>query len=232
MLKNKTALITGASSGIGQAIATLLVEQGAHVIGLCRKTKNLPPAITPLSCDLSDPAQIGNAFAEISELDILINNAGLAYSSPITTGQPQQWQEMWQVNVHALALCSQYALKIFPKTGGHILNISSMSGHRVPPTGGFYAATKFAVRAATEAIRAELKVAQNCTRVSSISPGFVNTPLLDQYFAGREDQLAQTKADIQMLTPEQIAQTALHILTSPANVEINDILLRSSDQAT
>jgi NADP-dependent 3-hydroxy acid dehydrogenase YdfG len=231
MLTDKKVLITGASSGIGRAIAEALLTEGAEVIGLCRSVENLPPGVTPLSCDLSEPDQIATAFSSLDHLDILINNAGLAYLSPISTGDPEKWKSMWQINVHALGLCSQQALKLFPPSGGHILNISSLSGHRVPPTGGFYAATKFAVRAMTEALRSELKLVNSATRISSISPGFVDTPLLDHYFAGREDQLAQTRAEVNMLTPQNIAATALHILSAPPGVEINDVLLRSSDQA-
>ena len=231
MLTDKKVLITGASSGIGRAIAEALFKEGAEVIGLCRSVENLPPGVTPLSCDLSEPDQIATAFSSLDHLDILINNAGLAYLSPISTGDPEKWKSMWQINVHALGLCSQQALKLFPPSGGHILNISSLSGHRHPPTGGFYAATKFAVRAMTEALRSELKLVNSATRISSISPGFVDTPLLDHYFAGREDQLAQTRAEVNMLTPQNIAATALHILSAPPGVEINDVLLRSSDQA-
>jgi NADP-dependent 3-hydroxy acid dehydrogenase YdfG len=231
MLTDKKVLITGASSGIGRAIAEALLTEGAEVIGLCRSVENLPPGVTPLSCDLSEPDQIATAFSSLDHLDILINNAGLAYLSPISTGDPEKWKSMWQINVHALGLCSQQALKLFPPSGGHILNISSLSGHRVPPTGGFYAATKFAVRAMTEALRSELKLVNSATRISSISPGFVDTPLLDHYFAGREEQLAQTRAEVNMLTPQNIAATALHILSAPPGVEINDVLLRSSEQA-
>ena len=231
MLNDKKVLITGASSGIGKAIAEALLKEGAEVIGLCRSVENLPPGVAPLSCDLSEPDQIATAFSSLDQLDILINNAGLAYLSPISTGDPEKWKRMWQINVHALGLSSQHALKLFPPSGGHILNISSLSGHRVPPTGGFYAATKFAVRAMTEALRSELKLVNSATRISSISPGFVDTPLLDHYFAGREDQLAQTRAEVNMLTPQNIAATALHILSAPPGVEINDVLLRSSDQA-
>ena len=216
MLTDKKVLITGASSGIGRAIAEALLTEGAEVIGLCRSVENLPPGVTPLSCDLSEPDQIATAFSSLDHLDILINNAGLAYLSPISTGDPEKWKSMWQINVHALGLCSQQALKLFPPSGGHILNISSLSGHRVPPTGGFYAATKFAVRAMTEALRSELKLVNSATRISSISPGFVDTPLLDHYFAGREDQLAQTRAEVNMLTPQNIAATALHILSAPS----------------
>lgn len=227
----KTALVTGASSGIGKAIATALLDQGMTVIGLCRSVDQLPDGVKPLACDLRDESAIKAAFESLEELDILVNSAGLAYLSRICDGNPSDWDEMWRVNVHALGLCSQLSLALFPEGGGHILNLSSMSGHRVPPTGGFYASTKFAVRAISEALRAELKNSGNKTRISCLSPGFVDTPLLDKYFAGREDQLAETRANIDMLTPEAIAGAALHILTSPASVEINDVLLRSADQA-
>ena len=227
----KTALVTGASSGIGKAIATALLKEGMTVIGLCRSVDQLPDGVKPLACDLRDESAIKAAFESLEELDILVNSAGLAYLSRICDGNPSDWDEMWRVNVHALGLCSQLSLALFPEGGGHILNLSSMSGHRVPPTGGFYASTKFAVRAISEALRAELKNSGNKTRISCLSPGFVDTPLLDKYFAGREDQLAETRANIDMLTPEAIAGAALHILTSPASVEINDVLLRSADQA-
>ena len=227
----KTALVTGASSGIGKAIASALLDQGMTVIGLCRSVDQLPDGVKPLACDLRNESAIKAAFETLEELDILVNSAGLAYLSRICDGNPSDWDEMWRVNVHALGLCSQLSLALFPEGGGHILNLSSMSGHRVPPTGGFYASTKFAVRAISEALRAELKNSGNKTRISCLSPGFVDTPLLDKYFAGREDQLAETRANIDMLTPEAIADAALHILTSPASVEINDVLLRSADQA-
>lgn len=227
----KTALVTGASSGIGKAIASALLKEGMSVIGLCRSVDQLPDGVKPLACDLRDESAIKVAFESLEELDILVNSAGLAYLSRICDGYPSDWEEMWRVNVHALGLCSQLSLALFPERGGHILNLSSMSGHRVPPTGGFYASTKFAVRAVSEALRAELKTRGNNTRISCLSPGFVDTPLLDKYFAGREDQLAETRAKIDMLTPEAIADAALHILTSPASVEINDVLLRSADQA-
>jgi len=227
----KTALVTGASSGIGRAIAEGLLTAGMEVIGLCRSIENLPDGVTPLRCDLLEVEEIEAAFSSLEKLDILVNSAGLAHHAGLMDGKPALWEEMWRINVHALALCSQLALSRFPKSGGHILNLSSMSGHRVPPTGGFYASTKFAVRAISEALRSELKTADDRTRVSCLSPGFVDTPLLDIYFAGREDALAKTRESIEMLTPEAVAATAIHILTSPEGVEINDVLMRSADQA-
>lgn len=227
----KSALVTGASSGIGKAIAVALVREGFEVTGLCRSVDQLPDGVSGLQCDLREPAQIETAFGSLDSLDILVNSAGLAYLSGLSDGDPEQWEEMWRVNVHALALCSRLALPLFPETGGQILNLSSMSGHRVPPTGGFYAGTKFAVRAVSEALRSELKSSGNRTRVSCLSPGFVDTPLLDKYFDGRENELDATRDSGQMLTPEAIAATALHMLTAPEGVEINDVLMRSNQQA-
>jgi NADP-dependent 3-hydroxy acid dehydrogenase YdfG len=105
-----------------------------------------------------------------------------------------------------------------------------MSGHRVPPSGGFYAPTKFAVRAVTDALRSELKSARSPIQVACVSPGFVDTPLLDNYFRGREETLSQTRAGMKMLQPEDVAHCIMTILTAPPHVEIGDILLRSSDQ--
>jgi len=229
-LANKTALVTGASSGIGRAITIELLEAGANVMGLCRNTSKLPEGVEPISCDLSDPEQIDKAFASLSHLDILINNAGLALLSRITDGEPADWETMWRLNVQALTICCQKSLRLFPKSGGQIINTSSMSGHRVPPSGGFYSPTKFAVRGISDALRNELRSDDNPTRVATVSPGFVDTPLLDHYFKGREDQLSQTRASMRMLQPEDVASSILHILDTPLHVEITDIQMRSVDQ--
>jgi len=231
-LHGKTALVTGASSGVGYAIAEQLVAAGAHVTGLCRNTSAVPENVTPIACDLSDTTQIDATFAQLNSLDILVNNAGLAKLSSISDGSPSDWEMMWRVNVHALALCSQKALPLFPENGGQIVNISSMSGHRVPSSGGFYSPTKFAVRAITDALRSELRAQENLTRVSSVSPGFIDTPLLDTYFFGREDQLEQTKSSMKMLTAEDVAQSVIHILQTPPHIDITDIKMRSTDQTS
>ena len=230
-LKGRTFLVTGASSGIGAALCEQLLSHGANVLGVTRRPGALHPDVSPIKADLTSREDISAIFHGLGKIDGLINCAGIAYLSRIVDGNSADWEEMWRVNVLALSLCCQLSLKHFPKSGGRIVNVSSMSGHRVPPSGGFYAPTKFAVRAITEALRSELSLAKSPVRVSSISPGYVDTPLLNDYFKGREDQLAETRAKVNMLTPENIATTALHILTAPAGVEINDVLLRSSDQA-
>lgn len=229
-LAGKTFLVTGASSGIGAALCGRLLGHGAHVLGVTRRPALLHPDVSPIVADLTSREDVSGIFQQLGKIDGLVNCAGVAYLSRIVDGNPQDWEEMWRVNVMALSLCCQFSLKHFPKTGGRIVNVSSMSGHRVPPSGGFYAPTKFAVRAITDALRSELKAARLPIQVACVSPGFVDTPLLDNYFRGREDTLSQTRAGMKMLQPEDVAHCIMTILTAPPHVEIGDILLRSSDQ--
>ena len=183
-LKNKTALITGASSGIGAACAKALANNGAKVVLTGRNQTSLEQLSEEIGgrymvADISQNDEVIKLFDEIGEsIDILVNNAGIAPKASIIEGKIESFEDLLRVNVLAVVHCCQLAIKKFdPSTGGQIINISSMSGHRVPPSGGFYAATKFAVRAITEALRYELKIQKNKTRVSMISPGFVDTPL-------------------------------------------------------
>ena len=170
-LKNKTALVTGASSGIGEACARALSGNGAKVILTGRNQKKLEQLSKEiggifLTANLSISEDVVSLFEAIDgSIDILVNNAGVAPKASIIDGDIEAFQTLLNVNVLALTHCCQLALKKFdPKNGGQIVNISSMSGHRVPPSGGFYAATKFAVRAITEALRYELKSKGNKTR--------------------------------------------------------------------
>ena len=236
-LKNKTALVTGASSGIGEACARALSGNGAKVILTGRNQKKLEQLSKEiggifLTANLSISEDVVSLFEAIDgSIDILVNNAGVAPKASIIDGKIEAFQTLLNVNVLALTHCCQLALKKFdPKNGGQIVNISSMSGHRVPPSGGFYAATKFAVRAVTEALRYELKSKGNKTRVTMISPGFVDTPLLENYFRGDEETLSALRQDIEMLKPQDIAQTLIHILETPKHVEIGDVMMRPSDQ--
>lgn len=229
-MEGKTLLVTGASSGIGQALCEMLVERGANVLGVTRRPSALSENVSPVEADLTQRDQVSEIFQGLGKIDGLVNCAGVAYLSRITDGTPADWEEMWRVNVMALALCCQLSLKHFPANGGRIVNVSSMSGHRVPPTGGFYAPTKFAVRAITDALRAELKAARSPIQVACVSPGFVDTPLLDQYFRGREQSLVKTREAMRMLDARDVAWAILTILEAPAHVEVGDILMRSAEQ--
>lgn len=229
-LKRATVLVTGASSGIGKAICVRLIDAGANVLGVTRRPNELGEDIFPIEADLTQRDEVIGMFRGLGKIDALVNCAGVAYLSRIIDGQPDEWEEMWRVNVMALTLCCQQSLRHFPSEGGRIVNVSSMSGHRVPPTGGFYAPTKFAVKAVSDALRLELKAAGIPVHVSCVSPGFVDTPLLDQYFKGREEVLAKTRDAMRMLDADDVAEAVMWILQSPPHVEIGDVLMRSSEQ--
>ena len=108
-LTGKIAVVTGASSGIGHAVAEALLERGARVFGLCRKIGKIPEEAIPVSCDLRNPHRIAHAFEILQQatptVDILVNNAGVAYLSSLLEGPVEEWDEMWEVNVRAVALC-------------------------------------------------------------------------------------------------------------------------------
>ncbi|MDB4358855.1 SDR family NAD(P)-dependent oxidoreductase [Verrucomicrobiales bacterium] len=243
-LAGKRAIITGASSGIGFAITKELARNGVSVALLARRERKLEENVREIvsnggvadfvTVDLCDEeancAAIAAAASKLDGLDILINAAGMAKQANLSDGDYEDWKAMLNLNVIALAVATREALPYFPKDGGHIVNISSMSGHRVPGKGGFYSATKFAVRAMTEGLRQELREADNPTRVSSISPGFVNTELLDHYFGGESS--AYERIGHPILQPEEIADLVLHQLTMPKSAEVTDILVRPTAQRT
>ena len=243
-LTGKRAIVTGASSGIGFAIAKELARNGVSVALLARRERRLEANVSEIvstggiadfvTVDLCDEeancAAIAAAVSKLDGLDILINAAGIAKQSKLSDGDSADWKAMLNLNVFALAVATREALPYFPDDGGHIVNISSMSGHRVPGKGGFYSATKFAVRAMTEGLRQELREAGDLTRVSSISPGFVNTELLDRYLGG--DDSAYDRVGFPILEPEEIADLVLHQLTMPKTAEVTDILVRPTAQRT
>lgn len=246
-LQGKRILVTGASSGIGRAIALALGEKGAEIALLARREDRLRDVSEKIiesgskgisvPVDLSDSGAaqdaVNFAASALGGLDILINAAGVARQAGLSDGKIEDWRNMLDVNVFALAVVTREALIHFPDQGGHVVNISSMSGHRVPGKGGFYAATKFAVRAMTEGLRQELRAAGNQTRVCSISPGFVDTELLDEYFAtSGGDESKYDKIGYPLLQPEEIADLVIHQLTMPPTAEVTDILVRPTAQAT
>jgi NADP-dependent 3-hydroxy acid dehydrogenase YdfG len=247
-LTGRVVVITGASSGIGAATAVLLARAGMRVTLTARRAERLQGVAEQVEAaggealvapaDLSDEGALRDVFAQTVErwgrLDALVNNAGLGLPAPFLTDEPEAsaaaWHTMWQVNVHALCVATTEALSRFDaETGGHVVHVSSMAGHRVPPGGGFYAATKFAVRGLTEALRKELREAGNPSRISAISPGMVDTEFF-QVYSGDEAETAEGLAQHRVLASEDVAAQVLHVLSQPAHVEIHDVLMRPTPQ--
>jgi len=244
-LAGKSAFVSGGSSGIGREVAIQLAAAGANVTVCARRVERLDEVAATIreaggkaqvvSADFSKPTAIEEAVAFAADhwggqLDIVINAAGVARQAGLIGGETEDWRVMLEVNVLALAVATREALKFFPDEGGDVINISSMSGHRVPGRGGFYSATKFAVRAMTEGLRQELRHSGNATRVGSVSPGFVETELLNEYFrtAGADRYEA---IDYPILQVSEVANTVLSMLQLPKTAEITDVLMRPTAQA-
>jgi NADP-dependent 3-hydroxy acid dehydrogenase YdfG len=203
-----------------QRIADEITADGGHAV-----------VIDADLCEHAAATRVVEAVVDqLGGLDILVNAAGVARYSPVVDGDPVDWREMWEVNVLALAQVSREAVSRFPAEGGHVVHLGSLSGHRVPPGGGFYAATKFAVRAHAEALRCELRAGGSRTRVSCVSPGFVATPLAEEYLRGAGKTLAEL--GYEALDPADVARCVLHAIESPPGVEINDVLVRPAGQPT
>ncbi len=239
------AMVTGASSGIGRAIATKLAQSGYQLALGARRMDRLQELQNKLErmggdvlihgVDLRQENQILAFFEAVRQrwggVDVLINNAGLGHKQSLLDGETSAWRDMLEVNVLALCICTREATQDMRKRGGkgHIIHISSMSGHRVPTGSGVYAATKFAVRSLTEGLRLELRQAGLNIRVSALSPGYVETEFAAHYHQSQEKADA-LYGQYPVLQPEDIANTVAYILHQPDHVQIHDVLLRPTQQ--
>lgn len=244
-LETRAALVTGASSGIGRAVARALLERGTKVALLARRRDRLEEVATPydsqqtLVCptDLRREDEIRRAFESIrgawGGVDILVNASGLGHRAPLVSGDAEAWRDMLEVNVLGLCICTQEAVSDMRRRGddGHVVHISSMSGHRVPGGSGVYAATKYAVRALTEGLRKELRDLGSKIRVTAVSPGFVETEFAEVYH-GSAEAAERTYRRFKVLEPGDVAAAVLHALEAPPHVSIHDILMRPTDQPT
>ncbi|XP_042859667.1 dehydrogenase/reductase SDR family member 11-like [Penaeus japonicus] len=245
----RVALVTGASVGIGAAICRQLVGAGMKVVGAARSVEKIqalsnelsgkPGSLTAMKCDLSKDSDVMNLFTSIKQqfggVDVCINNAGLSHNHSLLDGTPEEWREMLDVNVVALCLCTREAVASMRERNvddGQIIHISSMSGHRVTPNPAvhFYTATKYAVTALLEGLRLELRDAKSHIRVAAVSPGIVETefaPRMQKSEAGRK-----LYTTLECLQPDDIASSVLHVLSAPPHVQIHDILVRPTEQAS
>ncbi len=238
--RGKSALVTGASSGIGMAVSRALVAAGVRVFGLARREERLVAladelglAFTPVVGDMRDEASIRRAVHAAGP-DILVNNAGLGHKSPLMSGQAALWREMLEVNVLGLCIATQCAIEAMLDRGaeeGHVVHISSMAAHRVPPGSGVYSATKYAVRSLTESLRQELHAADAPIRVTSISPAFVETEFAAKYHRS-EAAAEDTYGQYRVLSAADVAEAVLYAVGQHPDVQVHDLLLRPRRQAS
>lgn len=250
--RGRVALVTGASVGIGAAVVKELVRHGMKVVGCARdvdkikklseecQSSGLGGVLVPYKCDLTNEDEILSMFADIKSqhqgVDVCINNAGLALLEPLLNGKTSGWKNMLDVNVIALSVCTREAYQSMKERNvddGHIININSMSGHRVVSNADthFYSATKFAVTALTEALRQELREAKTHIRATCISPGVVDTEFALRLYSQNPEKLA-ARANNQMKPIEavDIANAVVYALSAPPHVQIGDIQMRPVEQ--
>ncbi|HNV49653.1 MAG: SDR family NAD(P)-dependent oxidoreductase [Bacteroidales bacterium] len=242
----KIALITGATSGIGEAIALKFAQKDINVIITGRRldklnalksniTSNTKANILALKMDVTDRKSVERVINglpdEWKSIDILVNNAGLAVGlDPIQHGNPDDWEQMIDTNLKGLLYVSKAVLPLMiARQKGHIINIGSIAGKEVYPKGNVYCATKHAVDALTKSMRIDLL--GNGIKVTQIAPGLVETEFSLVRFKGDEERASKVYQGYKPLEGKDIAEIAFFITTLPDHVCVNDILMTPLAQA-
>ena len=241
-IEDKVVVITGASSGIGEATALLLAERGAKLVLGARRADRLEaladrigkeggaavyaPTNVKRRDDLSRLVKL--ACERYGKLDVLVNNAGIGPISPLDDLRVADWEEMIDVNIKGVLYGIAAALPVFRQQGfGHFVNIASTAGIVIKPTMAVYAGTKFAVRAITEGLRQE---AGDKLRVTIISPGFVRTDFAESMTNPEvKAQILDTMGEL-AIGPDAIARAIAFAIEQPADVDVNEIVVRPTAQ--
>jgi NADP-dependent 3-hydroxy acid dehydrogenase YdfG len=242
-LDGKVAVVTGASSGIGEATVRALSEAGASVALGARRTDRLQAIAGSLQgpslvreVDVSDEGQardfVQAAHGELGGLHILVNNAGLMLLGPVAEADTDEWRRMIGVNLLGLLYCTHAALPLIAQSGGgDVVNLSSVAGRRADAGAAVYNMTKFGVHGFSEALRQEALHAR--IRVTVVAPGFVDTelqghstnPLVRRATERSREQIGE------VLKSDDIADAILYAVTRPPHVCLNEILVRPTNQA-
>jgi len=244
-MSKRIALITGATSGIGEATARLLATHNFNLI-ICGRRKerlealavelSLMTDVFTLSFDVRDQKEVAKAFTTLpdkwKDIDVLLNNAGNAHGlDPIQTGSLDDWDSMIDINVKGLLYVSKEVIPVMTKrNSGHIVNIGSIAGKEVYPNGNVYCASKFAVDALTRGMRMDLNPFS--IKVTSINPGMVETEFSLVRFKGDEQRATSVYQGMKPLTPEDIADIILYTVNAPAHVVLADITVLPTAQGS
>jgi 3-hydroxy acid dehydrogenase / malonic semialdehyde reductase len=246
-LDNKIVLITGASSGIGEACAESFAEAGVKLILVARRKEKLEKISENIKnkfgassiffqCDVRSEKNVKEVIEKLPKewesIDILINNAGLARGvEKIQDGKITNWDEMIDTNIKGLLYVTHYVLpKMREKKSGMIINIGSVAGREVYPGGNIYCATKSAVAALARAWQLDLN--GTGIRISNIEPGMVETEFSDVRFSGDKEKAKLVYKGWTPLDAKDVAEAALFCATRPPHVSIHDMLIMGTDQAS
>jgi NADP-dependent 3-hydroxy acid dehydrogenase YdfG len=241
-LREKVAIVTGASSGIGEAIAEALAQVGARVALAARRTERIEALARRLGasgaqtlaipCDVRAPQDVERMVQTTLDrwgrLDILIANAGFGYRAPIVEGDIARWKDMLDTNLYGLLLTLKYGVRpMLAQHSGHVIVTSSVAGRVVTPGGGAYCGSKFAATAIAEALRME--IARDGVRVTTIEPGVVISEF-QRVAEYTPDILANMLKGAEPLLPADIARAVIFALQQPAHVGFHELVIRPAGQ--
>lgn len=240
-IENKIVVITGASSGLGEATARLLTQQGAKVVLGARRLDRLEALAAELGLgsqsvlktDVTDVAQVkalvDRAVTVHGRIDVMLNNAGIMPQSPLERLKIADWDAMIDINIKGVLYGIAAALPYMKdQKSGHIINVSSVAGHKVGPGGVVYAATKHAVRAISEGLRQEVKLYN--IRSTIISPGAIDTELPDSVTEPDVAANVRERYARWAIPADSFARTVAFAMSQPEDVDINEILFRPTQQ--
>jgi NADP-dependent 3-hydroxy acid dehydrogenase YdfG len=242
-LSGRVVAVTGASSGIGEATALACARAGAAVSLAARRTERIGALAKKIedgggralaiTADVGEEGQarafVERTAAELGRLDALVNNAGVMLLGPIAGAPTEEWRRMVHVNIFGVLYCTHAALPVMTEQGsGHIVNVSSVAGRFARAGAGVYNLTKFGVGAFSEALRQE--IAPIGLRVTLIEPGAVATELSEHNRPEIREVIRGTFKDVEPLRAEDIASGILYAIAAPANVAVNELLIRPTRQ--
>jgi 3-hydroxy acid dehydrogenase/malonic semialdehyde reductase len=232
-LEGKTAIVTGASSGIGAAIAKALAANGLRVAGGARRAELLGTEVA-FELDVTDPAScerfVADAMEELGGLDVLVNNAGLGLGrDPFDESTEADEETVLETNVHGVLRMTRLCLPHL-RDGGHIVNMGSVAGREPYQNAAVYIASKYAVRGFTYALRQDLL--GRPIHLTTVDPGLVETNFSRVRFRGDEDKAKAVYAGLEPVQPEDVAECVLFALTRPAHVNVDEIVIKALAQST
>jgi 3-hydroxy acid dehydrogenase/malonic semialdehyde reductase len=229
-LEGTTAIVTGASSGIGAATATALANEGARVIGGARRVERLETEVV-LELDVTDPASCERFVDAAGPADILVNAAGLALGrAPFTESTEEDERTVFETNVNGLVRMTRLVLQQSLREPGHVVNIGSIAGRWAYPSGASYVTSKFAVRGFTRALREDLLGRD--IRVTTVDAGLVETEFSLVRFRGDAEQAKAVYEGTRPLTAADVADCVLFAVTRPAHVVVDELVVMSIDQSS
>jgi NADP-dependent 3-hydroxy acid dehydrogenase YdfG len=232
-LEGKTAIVTGASSGIGAAVARALTAEGARVAGGARRTDRLETEIA-LELDVTDPAScerfVEEAVRVLGGLDILVNNAGLGLGrDPFDASTEEDEEVVLETNVHGLLRMTRLCLPHLGD-GGHVVNMGSIAGRQAYENAAVYVTSKYAVRGFTYALREDLL--GRPIHLTTVDPGLVESNFSRVRFRGDEEKAGAVYANVQPVRPEDVADCVVFAVTRPAHVNIDEIVVKALAQSS